>query len=90
MPIYTVSKSLRWEGQITEKAATVIRMFGLTVDRLTERRTTHSCRMEINDGDIVFITGPSGAGKSVLLKELEKSVPDSDKVNLARIKLPTD
>lgn len=65
-------------------------MFGLTVDRLTEGRTANSCRLEIKDGDIVYITGPSGAGKSMLLKELEKSIPASDRVNLARIKLPGD
>jgi len=65
-------------------------MFGLTADRLTERRVTYSCQLEINDGDIVYITGPSGAGKSVLLGELEKSIPASRRVNLARIKLPRD
>jgi ABC-type ATPase with predicted acetyltransferase domain len=65
-------------------------MFGLTADRLIERRLNHSCKLEINDGNIVFITGTSGAGKSVLLGELEKSIPASDRVNLARIKLPRD
>ncbi len=65
-------------------------MFGLTVERLTERRVSHNCTVQINAGDIVYITGPSGAGKSVLLRELEKSVPASDKVNLSEIKLPTN
>jgi ABC-type ATPase with predicted acetyltransferase domain len=65
-------------------------MFGLTADRLTQRCIINNCRLEINDGDIVYITGPSGAGKSVLLKELEKAVPASEKVNLARIKLTRD
>jgi ABC-type ATPase with predicted acetyltransferase domain len=65
-------------------------MFGLTVDRLTERIIKHNCRLDVNDGDIVYITGPSGAGKSVLLKELEKSVPAPDRVNLSQIKLPRD
>jgi len=90
MPIYNVSKSFNWQGTITDKVASVCRMFGLTVDRLTERRFKHSCQLEINVGDIVYLTGPSGAGKSVLLKELEKSVSASDRVNLARIKLPSD
>jgi len=67
-----------------------MRMFGLTADRLSETTTTIDCRLQINEGDVVYITGPSGAGKSVLLGELEKSVPASDKVNLARIKLPSD
>ena len=90
MPIYSISKSLRWQGTITDKVAQVCRMFGLTADRLTERRVNHSCRLEINDGDIVYITGPSGAGKTILLKELEKSIPASERANLARIKLPSN
>ena len=90
MPTYSISKSIRWRGNLTDKVVQVCRMFGLTADRLTQRCIINNCRLEINDGDIVYITGPSGAGKSVLLKELEKAVPASDKVNLARIKLPRD
>jgi len=90
MPIHSISKSLSWQGTITDKVASVCRMFGLTADRLTERRVNHNCRLEINNGDIVYITGPSGAGKTVLLKELEKSMPALDSVNLARIKLPSN
>ena len=88
MPRYSVSKTFAWQGQISERAAAVMRMFGLTADRLTETSTTINCRLEINDGDIVYITGPSGAGKSILLGELEKSIPASDKVNVNKIKLP--
>jgi hypothetical protein len=65
-------------------------MFGLTADRLAGTNVAIDCRLEINDGDIVYITGPSGAGKSVLLGELEKSVAASDKVNLNEIKLSGD
>ncbi|MHC4557812.1 MAG: ATP-binding cassette domain-containing protein [Planctomycetota bacterium] len=88
--LYSISKSFHWQGTITDKVALVCRVFGLTTDRLTERRFTHKCQLEINTGDIVFLTGPSGAGKTVLLSELEKSIPPSDRVNLARIKLPSD
>ncbi len=90
MSICSVSKSFRWRGKLTDKVVQVCRMFGLTVDRLTQRCIINNCRLEINDGDIVYITGPSGAGKSVLLKELEKAIPASDRVNLARIKLTKD
>jgi len=90
MPTYSISKSFRWQGQFTDKVGKVARMFGLTVDRLSEKCVIHDCRMEIDNGDIIYITGPSGAGKSVLLKELEKAIPASDRVNLARIKLPRD
>lgn len=88
MVTYSVSKTFSWEGTISEDSAAVMRMFGLTVERLTERAVSHNCTVEINAGDIIYITGPSGAGKSVLLKELEKLVPACEKVNLNEIKLP--
>lgn len=96
MPTYDISKTLRLPsptdkyGQMIGKAAQVCRMFGLTTDRLAERSFTHSCKLEINEGDIVYITGPSGAGKSVLLKELERYISELDRVNLDQIELPTD
>jgi len=95
MPTYNISKSFHWDGHITDpaeasKVASVCRMFGLTVDRLRKNHAAFNCRLQINDGDIVYITGPSGAGKSVLLCELEKSIPPTNRVNLAQIKLPKD
>jgi ABC-type ATPase with predicted acetyltransferase domain len=90
MATYSISKSFKWQAQVTKKVAQVCRMFGLTVDGLRERIFTHNCRLDIKDGDIVYITGPSGAGKSVLLRELEKSIPAPDRVNLSQIKLPRD
>jgi uncharacterized protein len=88
MPTYSVSKSFGWQGTITDKVASVCRMFGLTLDRLTEKKFGYSCKLQINDGDVVYLSGPSGAGKSVLLRELEKSVRESDSINLDQIKLP--
>jgi len=90
MAKYSVSKTFGWGGAISDKAAAVMRMFGLTADRLAETSVTHSCELEINDGDIVYITGPSGAGKSVLLGELEKAVPAKQKINLNAVELPDD
>ena len=90
MATYSISKTFKWRGDITEKAASLCRMFGLTLDRLTAQRFTHTCRLEIEEGDIVYLTGPSGAGKSVLLTELEKAVPVGRRINLAKIPLPDD
>jgi ABC-type ATPase with predicted acetyltransferase domain len=90
MAIYEVSKHFRWTGPLTERAVQVCRMFGLTIDRLTDRAAVHSCRMEIRPGDIVYLTGPSGAGKSVLLRELERHVSAAEAVNLDHIDLPGD
>ncbi|OHB64654.1 MAG: hypothetical protein A2168_01415 [Planctomycetes bacterium RBG_13_50_24] len=90
MATYSISKTFKWRGTVTDKVASVCRMFGLTLGRLTEQRFTHACRLEINAGDIVYLTGPSGAGKSVLLGELEKAIRAGEKVNLAEIPLPND
>jgi hypothetical protein len=95
VPTYEVSKSFTQFNQETpihgsERNAAVMRMFGLTADRLAEHTITHRCKLQINKGDIVYITGPSGAGKSVLLRELEKAVPAEQKINLADIELACD
>jgi len=90
MATYSISKTFKWQGDITDKAASLCRMFGLTLDRLTDQRFTHTCRLEIEEGDIVYITGPSGAGKSVLLTELEKAAPVGRRINLSEIPLPDD
>ena len=65
-------------------------MFGLTKDRLAEKSFSISCQLEINSGEVVYITGPSGAGKSVLLRELEKEVPVSERINLDGTELSED
>ena len=90
MAIYNVEKQFSWQGPLSDKTTRVCRMFGLTIDRLTDRAPVHKCRVEIRPGDIVYLTGPSGAGKSVLLRELERCVPASDAVNLTSIELPQD
>jgi ABC-type ATPase with predicted acetyltransferase domain len=90
MATYNISKTFKWRGSVTDKVVSVCRMFGLSLERLTGQRFTHSCRLEIDAGDIVYLTGPSGAGKSVLLAELEKAIPAGERINLARIALPDD
>lgn len=90
MAMYNISKTLGREGRISERSAAVMRMFGLTKDRLGEAGCMINCQLEINEGDIVYITGPSGAGKSVLLRELEKAIPASERVNLNKIELAED
>ncbi len=88
MGTYQVARQFPWQGPLSDKAVRVCRMFGLTLDRLTDGAPIHQCRVEIRPGDITFITGPSGAGKSVLLHELQRCVPPAEAVNLADIDLP--
>ena len=75
---------------MSDKAAEVMRMFGVTADMVAKEGLNYSCKLDIRAGDVVYITGPSGAGKSVLLRELEKSIPHEERVNLDEIPLPAD
>jgi ABC-type ATPase with predicted acetyltransferase domain len=90
VPTYSISKKFPLKCAMNERNIAVMRMFGLTADRLMENSIEHNCRLEINPGDIVYITGPSGAGKSVLLRELGKAVPAEERINLNDIDLPCD
>lgn len=90
MATFSVSKTFTWQGTFTDKVAQVCRVFGLTEDWVREKREIYSCRVEINDGDIVCITGASGSGKSVLLRELEKCFPAEERMNLNQIETPGD
>jgi len=87
MPSYRVSKCFPCKVSISSKVAAVMRMFGVSSDKLAARSVKHHCEVEINPGDIVYISGPSGSGKTVLLRELEKSIPAGQRVNLDDIEL---
>jgi ABC-type ATPase with predicted acetyltransferase domain len=85
-----VSKQFDVNQCTSDRVSTVMRMFGVSIDRLDEHRRTHKCAVEVEDGDIVYITGPSGAGKSVLLRELQKGVPADERISIEQIALPGD
>ena len=76
--------------EITDKVASVMRMFGLDAERLGGYQNCYCCELEIETGDVVYITGPSGAGKSVLLKELENRIGADKSINLSDIVLAED
>jgi len=90
MAAYSICKTIENNCVISQKAVEVMRMFGLTRDRVRANRVTYDFEVEIKQGDIVYITGPSGAGKTVLLKELEKRIPEPERVNLNEIGLAED
>ena len=90
MGIFCVSRRFGWCGEITDKVGAVMRMFGVSRSRLDEVSVEHRCELEINCGDVVYITGPSGCGKSVLLRELEKEIAIEDRINLGDIELVSD
>ncbi|MBN2271728.1 MAG: ATP-binding cassette domain-containing protein [Sedimentisphaerales bacterium] len=90
MARFTVAKTFTWQGTFTDKVAQVCRVFALTEDWVRDRRETHNCTVEINQGDIVCITGRSGSGKSVLLRELEQCFDAEERINLNEIETPSD
>ncbi len=86
----SVSRKFDRHGPITDKAAAVMRMFSVTADTLRTNSREYGCEVEIENGDVVFITGPSGSGKSTLLRQIERSVARGQRVNLDDIELPGD
>ena len=49
MKTYEVSKTFGWQGKVTEKVANVMRMFGVTADRLVDGQVEHNA-------DSIFVT----------------------------------
>ncbi len=90
MQTFSVSRAFPWKGRITDKVASVMRMFGVDADRLRTSPTTHSCTVRLRPGDICYITGPSGGGKSVLLRELYAAAAPARRLRLCDIELAAD
>ncbi|MFA5783573.1 MAG: hypothetical protein WC962_01705 [Phycisphaerae bacterium] len=90
MSEYKIHKQFERYSVISDKCVAVMRMFGLTKDRLGRIAFKCDCKISIADGDIIYITGPSGTGKSVILRELQKQIPDEQRINLADFKIPDD
>jgi len=86
----SVEKKFDVNPRKSDRVTAVMRMFGVGIDRLKDQRTTHECTVEVNDGDIVYITGPSGAGKSVLLREMQTAIPAEERIGVDDIELPSD
>lgn len=87
---FHIDKQFRSSPLMTERVSTVMRMFGLSVDRFDEHSRSHKCYVRVNDGDVVYITGPSGAGKSVLLREMQKQIAPDKRISIDDIELPND
>lgn len=88
--ILTAKKTFNWELPITEKAADVMRAFGITVQRLKNNVIEHKCEIKISAGQVCYITGASGSGKSVILREFYNSFSSDEKINIDQIPLPAD
>lgn len=87
MRTYSVEKKFRRDPRVTGKVASVMKMFGLDLDRLRSNLVCHKCRINLKAGDICYITGASGAGKSVLLTELYNLAAPDERLMLGDIEL---
>lgn len=87
---FSINKQFKNDVPVTDRVAAVMRMFGLSIDRLKEHSPRHNCDIVVEEGDIVYITGPSGAGKSVLLREIQNAISEDERIDIEAIDLPAD
>ena len=86
--IYTIDKRFTSDVERTDRVLEVAEAFGLGLDDKEFVIFDHQ-EIEVQPGDVVYITGQSGSGKSVLLRELSArmkadglTVADIDAVEL--------
>ena len=88
MTTYVIDKRYHTDVERTERVLEIAEAFGLGLDDKTFV-VFDNLPLEIDQGDVVYITGQSGSGKSTVLRELaakmreaELSVVDIDSVEL--------
>jgi ABC-type ATPase with predicted acetyltransferase domain len=69
--IYTIDKRFTTSVERTKRVLEVAEAFGIGLSD-KEFVIYDNTKVEINQGDVVYITGQSGSGKSLLLKELKR------------------
>ena len=70
---YTLNRQFDTNVKRTSRVLDVAEMFGLGLDDKTFRVLT-DLELEVEQGDIVYITGQSGSGKSTILHELKNEM----------------
>ena len=93
MSTYTINVSFQTRVNKTTRTLEIAESFGLGLDE-KDWTLYDNLELEVEQGDVVYITGQSGSGKSVLLRELSAqmtaaglNVADIDKVELKPIPL---
>lgn len=88
MPKYLIDKRFTTRAHRSPRVLEIAEAFGLGLDD-KEFVIFDNLELQVEPGDVVYITGQSGSGKSLLLRELERLMTDEGKkvVNLDRIEL---
>ena len=76
MTTYTLDKRFHTRVERTDRVLEIAEAFGLGLDD-KEFVVFDSQPVEIEQGDVVYITGQSGSGKSVALRELQRMMRDA-------------
>jgi ABC-type ATPase with predicted acetyltransferase domain len=76
MTTYIINKSFQTRVARSERVLEMAEAFGLGLE---DREFTifNDLHLDVNQGDVVFITGQSGSGKSQLLRELTRQMRES-------------
>ena len=90
MATYTLEKSFPSHVQSSPNVLEVAEMFGLGTRRQRPVKVIDEFEINIEPGQVVYITGGSGAGKTLLLKLLKQKMSDQNIIDLAEQKLPKD
>lgn len=72
---YTISKKFTMRVERSPRVLELAESFGIGLEE-REFVIYDNLELEIDQGDIIYITGQSGSGKSLLLKELAKKMFD--------------
>ena len=87
---YNAELKFSWTPTLTDKVLSVMKIFGLDMERLKENHVGHKCRITLKPGHICYITGPSGAGKSLLLQNLYELTDENERLDISEITLDMD
>jgi len=87
---FSIRKPVPFTHLVTDRMRQVMNIFGLTLFRLRRQAFSHTLDIELDEGDICYITGRSGAGKSILLNALYAQAPEHDRLRLDDIPLEAD